>query len=770
MHSKLDVLFRQRKPIIVAAFLFLTLSVTLVMVKQQQDSRTHAAYFTTCNPAPTTKFSAVTDHQAASRLKTATNTVEQILHSNLNTQTADPEKWRTQVAQRKIALLETMHTKPNEALKNILDPGDQIQGKLLSDNCVEQQVNVEGTLATYVVDNFSASGETIHTLFSNNGQEYRVHFANDVREPLKPGVKLRMHGYQVDNEILVNAADTSAIQTITPGGTDMFSAIPASQGNQSVAAILISMQSSPASPLSANGIDSSVMNNINNYYKENSYGKTQLHWDVFGWYTVNNFTSCSDMNDVQTIVNTALNTAASKGMKVQDYTRFVVFLNDASNLGCPFDGIGTIGIVPMNVNGQTQNKSWALALQKSSTGTNTIFWQSMVAGHELGHNFGDGHASSWDCGNVPLAQSGCDKAGVTGEYGDMFDIMGSDFAHMNAYHKEYIGWLTSTQVPTITKSGTYTIEPIETNTGGIKAIKIPRGADDYLYVEYKQKIGVDSNLGGNKPTDVYNGALIHILLGNLHSGLIDTSPPLDTPRTYTPALKVGQTLTDPATGVKVTTKSANSSALVVDVLFPGTTLPDTTPTPTAPSGVTATPTIPVAGGTVTPTPTFPAGSVALKLKAALSGVGSGTGNNPSPINSSPKLYVEVYTLDNQKVYEGSTATQYDSSAGAYVATAGTSVAPGKYYVKIRTDNTLWRRVGNILDLKAGSNTLADANLIQGDFNSDNQLTMLDYSQFVSCYGTKSCVNKPLYDLNFDGNVDGVDYNILLRNFAFRMGD
>lgn len=54
----------------------------------------------------------------------------------------------------------------------------------------------------------------------------------------------------------------------------------------------------------------------------------------------------------------------------------------------------------------------------------------------------------------------------------------------------------------------------------------------------------------------------------------------------------------------------------------------------------------------------------------------------------------------------------------------------------------------------------------GDINGDSNVDLLDYNIFISCYGQKVarnlCTHKGQVDFNKDGNVGGVDYNLLLR--------
>ena len=71
-----------------------------------------------------------------------------------------------------------------------------------------------------------------------------------------------------------------------------------------------------------------------------------------------------------------------------------------------------------------------------------------VSAHELGHNLGLNHANFWDTANA-----GVIGRGSSVEYGDKFDTMGSANAgskHFNARYKNYLNWLTSADVQTVT--------------------------------------------------------------------------------------------------------------------------------------------------------------------------------------------------------------------------------------------------------------------------------------------------------------------------------
>lgn len=80
-----------------------------------------------------------------------------------------------------------------------------------------------------------------------------------------------------------------------------------------------------------------------------------------------------------------------------------------------------------------------------------------------------------------------------------WDIMESDAnppQHMSAYMKwKYGNWITS--IPEITKSGTYTLNPLTSTTGNAFKIKSPNSTNEFFIVEYRRKMGMfESGLPG----------------------------------------------------------------------------------------------------------------------------------------------------------------------------------------------------------------------------------------------------------------------------------
>ncbi len=196
-----------------------------------------------------------------------------------------------------------------------------------------------------------------------------------------------------------------------------------------------------------------------------------------------------------------------------------------------------------------------------------------VVVHELGHNYGARHASSWAVtGNSPV-----DPSGTATEYGDFTDIMGSGDVpegHFNCWHKRHIGWLDSSEWQTVSTSGTYRVYRFDDyqTMGVLKGLEIDKGGSDQYWVGLRQEYPGYETYG--------RGAyLLWKKSGDNRSYLLDLSPQSADGK-YDGGLVLGQTYSDTSADVHITpvARGGQSSNAWMDITvnlgaFPGNNPP-----------------------------------------------------------------------------------------------------------------------------------------------------------------------------------------------------
>ncbi len=411
-------------------------------------------------------------------------------------------------------------------------------------------------------------------LVDSSGSRKEMHLSKIPDRTIVTGSKVRVKGYEIDNELAADGTDTGAIQVIQ-------AAALATTGVHRMAVIMINFADNPVQTFTADQVRTSLFTgtqSANNYYKEASYGLTSLtgytrpDGDVYGWYTINSQSSdCNTSSGISSIAQKAQHTAAAAGFSASNYENIMYAFPLTSACG-QYAGIGEIG----------GNETW---INGYVTNTRTVV-------HELGHNYGLYHSRNLDCG-ATVVGSNC----TTTEYGHYADIMGYNgvSGHFHPYQKTRLGWLNTPGTPpitTVTTSGAYAIAPVAApNSGVSRGLKIRKSTGESYFVEYRQRIGFDTGIAN------YSG-------GNLTTGVIltqdnDTNGQLNYQLDMTPettvwsdsALAVGKSYTDSAAGVTITTLAADASGATVQVTFgndpaPCTAFPPSLSiTPTAQSGM-----------------------------------------------------------------------------------------------------------------------------------------------------------------------------------------
>lgn len=301
---------------------------------------------------------------------------------------------------------------------------------------------------------------------------------------------------------------------------------------------------------------SAVMNAVNQFYQENSQGQTSIQTTILP--------AVLRMPQTQTAYNaltpddlrTDMLAAALQYDQANGNTGLydpatydldnVVFSN-MTGPNWQFGGLASVGAKAMWVNAE---------------------YDLRILAHETGHNYGLRHANRWDVtGTDPI-----DPSGTHNEYGDDYDMMGSDFAnrpvHFNDWFKSYLGWLNASQWRTAPTGGVYRLfRHDHTNASGIRSITTGQQSDRAYWLGYRHDLTNYTANSSGATNFLANG--VEIRWGMQASGLTnDMDGNGSRLLNFTPAtanftrhpLPVGQTFTDPAFNLSITPLSVGGTS------------------------------------------------------------------------------------------------------------------------------------------------------------------------------------------------------------------
>ena len=559
-------------------------------------------------------------------------------------------------SQRSARLLALMDTAPGEVVRLAM-PGsmrDSLPAEARA--LTEERVDVTGTVDVSYEDHRGFS--VLRHVLDTGTARYTLHFSTDA-PGWTSGQQVRVRGVRVQNALALDGDPTPI--------TAVSSAVEALAGEQRTLVMLVNFRDNTGDAvhhrlrhrrrvrhhrwLPARDLGRSrVAGRRRRRLVHHQHGLDGLRHD--------------DAGDAREAGRRRCGNRSRRGTRASS-TRF-------PNNACTWWGLGSVGGNPSQawINGD-------LALD--------------VAGHELGHNLGLYHSRNMDCGATPIGTS-C----TVGEYGDTLDLMGATKGHYNAFQKERLGWLTPSQILNVSGSGTYAIEPYETLTGGVKALKVLKSVDPatgrrtYYYVEFRQPIGYDAFMSGW--TNVMSGVSIHT--GSESAGnttyLLDMTP--ETASWYDPALTAGRTFTDAAAGVSITTLTAGPSGATVSItVAPTATCTRAVPGvslspgagPTVGAGTLVTYTVSVTNNDSAAcastgfalTPTVPAGWTASTDAASLSLAPGATGSTTLRVTSPTTAAGGTYSLQ-VRASDASVAVHAAAASASYSVASTTATAPG----------------------------------------------------------------------------------------------
>lgn len=387
----------------------------------------------------------------------------------------------------------------------------------------------------------------------------------------------RLAGAQVrvSGRLRGNALSVRSLRSVRSAASG-FHAI--SDGPRETAVLLVNFASAPAEPFTVDSAREVVFTgpaSVDAYYREQSFGRVSFtgreraDGDVFGWLTIG---SPTDGCPYRTWSTAARAAAQAEGVDLTGYKHVIYVFPYVGS--CGWGGLGEL----------PGDESWV-------NGSPSL----RVIGHELGHNLGVHHANSLRCVDgagqgLALAEG---ESCVQSEYGDPFSIMGnSSNRHVSAWHKAHLGWVAGAGVQTISATGTYAVWPLGWLTPGPQLLKIARGDGSFLYVDFRLPYRASfETFSANAPA--VNGVTLRLapdVNSHIQSALVDAKP--KTHSMDDAPLLPGQALTDPVSGVTVSTETVNPWRADVRVTMPAGGTPPAPPSdasaPSAAANLSAT--------------------------------------------------------------------------------------------------------------------------------------------------------------------------------------
>ena len=342
-----------------------------------------------------------------------------------------------------------------------------------------------------------------------------------------------------------------------PPGTAAFPPSPGwSLGPKRVLVVFVDFSDDVGALMTTNAAHQ-VMTNVNQFYLDNSQGQTSIQPTYFPItlrlpQTKAAYAGLDPMTDLRADSLAAARTYDQQNgntgaFNPDNFDLDISVFTAITGANYGFAGLAFVGAKGCVVNGS---------------------FELRVVSHELWHNYGLFHANRWDVtGADPI-----DSAGTHLEYGDEYDMMGSNNGnrpiHYNEWFKAYLGWLNVSQWRTAPTGGVYRLfRHDHTNASGIRGITVGQTNDRSYWLGFRRGLTNYSANNFGATNFLANG--VEFRWGMQAPGLSsDMDGNGSRLLNFTPAtanftrhpLPIGQTFTDPAFNLSITPLSVGGTS------------------------------------------------------------------------------------------------------------------------------------------------------------------------------------------------------------------
>ena len=356
---------------------------------------------------------------------------------------------------------------------------------------ISEPVNLTGYLQTLAVDEVNEATGMLRSGFlyylkTEDDKLYRLEDPNGIVKG-KPSEKITVSGTSVDSKtILVGKVELLDSRPILRA-LAAEETLPETIGEQKTLVALFNYPDKPYQLFTIAEVEGKILTNpdsLDNFIRENSYGKTWLTADFIDWQGLpNNSTHYVGPYSHFELLEDSIATIDSI-IDFRNYGRLIFIYADSDAIS--WGGKGTTG-------------KWNLSSPGDGNFEASVMWleEGWVFGSAIAHAFGYNLGFSGASSVFSIPESLLDPTFSTGawrELSDFDDTMGNAYYHYSAIWETQAQWIEPFQIQGVLLSGQYVLDQFELPSPGWKVLKIPvgkdkAGNDTYYWVEYRSSNG-----------------------------------------------------------------------------------------------------------------------------------------------------------------------------------------------------------------------------------------------------------------------------------------